>query len=193
MALAQHHCSWASDKSSPVYPLAGVKHCLFHPRLPTLRRMEMDSMVHKLSDEHSRTNTPCDHRSFKNTRFTTYGSEKHLLPSLEITNTGRQLTRRDTHQNTEIQRGWTKDEDVTCRQAAKDSPRGPTNSGDFQLMELKKMDLGFGGYAVRFLSPEVTHSWKFCLQHNPSLDEYGQKPVPVEIMNIFRTFGPAYR
>lgn len=61
MALPYHRHSCVLDKSSHVYHLAGVKDTLYHPRLPTLRRMEMDSMVHKLSDEHSRTSTPCDH------------------------------------------------------------------------------------------------------------------------------------
>ena len=39
--------------------LAGVKHELYHPLLPTLRKMDMDDVTKRLPDEHSRTSTPC--------------------------------------------------------------------------------------------------------------------------------------
>ena len=34
--------------------LAGVKHQLYNPRLPTLRRMDMDTTLHRLTNKHSR-------------------------------------------------------------------------------------------------------------------------------------------
>lgn len=37
--------------------LAGVKHELYNPNLPTLRKMDMDNVTHKLPTEHSRTTT----------------------------------------------------------------------------------------------------------------------------------------
>lgn len=40
-------------------PLAGVKHQLYHPALPTLRRMDMDTVKGYLSDEHSQSSTYC--------------------------------------------------------------------------------------------------------------------------------------
>ncbi|CAN2389305.1 Testis [Pristimantis euphronides] len=176
---------------SVMYQLAGVKHTLYHPRLPTLRRMEMDSMAHKLSDEHSRSSTPCDHRNFRSGK---YNPEMQLLPSLEIPDTGRRLTQRRADWNTTAEAlGWSSKEETTSMTAAKDYSTCTAASGDFQLKDLKRMNLGFSGYAVRFLSPKVTHSWKFCLEHFPSLDEHGQKPVPVETMNFFRTFGRVYR
>lgn len=39
--------------------LAAVKEGLFHPRLPSFRRMDMDTAGHKLPDEHCRTTTTC--------------------------------------------------------------------------------------------------------------------------------------
>lgn len=39
--------------------LAGVKEGLFHPKLPSFRRMDMDTAGHKLPDEHCRTTTSC--------------------------------------------------------------------------------------------------------------------------------------
>ena len=38
--------------------LASVKEGLYHPMLPTFRRMDMDTAVHRLPEEHSRTTTP---------------------------------------------------------------------------------------------------------------------------------------
>lgn len=39
--------------------LAAVKDGLFHPNLPSFRRMDMDTAGHKLPDEHCRTTTSC--------------------------------------------------------------------------------------------------------------------------------------
>lgn len=46
--------------------LAAVKEQLFHPNLPTLRRMEMDTHMQKLPDEHSRTSTTCGPGELRN-------------------------------------------------------------------------------------------------------------------------------
>lgn len=40
-------------------PLAGVKHQLYHPALPTLRRMDMDTVKCLLPDEHCQSSTYC--------------------------------------------------------------------------------------------------------------------------------------
>ena len=37
--------------------LATVKEGLYHPSLPTFRRMDMDTAAHRLPDEHCRTTT----------------------------------------------------------------------------------------------------------------------------------------
>lgn len=39
------------------HPLAGVKHQLYHPALPSLRRMDMDTVKGCLSDEHCQSST----------------------------------------------------------------------------------------------------------------------------------------
>jgi len=48
--------------------LAGVKHELYHPRLPTLRRMDIDTTAHRLSTEHARTTTTCSRGTFTSVR-----------------------------------------------------------------------------------------------------------------------------
>lgn len=45
--------------------LAAVKDGLFHPKLPSFRRMDMDTAGHKLPDEHCRTTTTCGPGMFK--------------------------------------------------------------------------------------------------------------------------------
>lgn len=42
-----------------LYKLPAVKECLYHPQLPTFRRMDIDTAAHKLPDEHCRTTTRC--------------------------------------------------------------------------------------------------------------------------------------
>ncbi|KAG8143832.1 hypothetical protein E2320_000982 [Naja naja] len=72
MAQALDLIPWPPD-ASPVYAapavliplepkksmLAGVKEHIYHPCLPTLRRMDMDTMVNRLTDQHCRTSTTC--------------------------------------------------------------------------------------------------------------------------------------
>lgn len=45
--------------------LASVKHQLYNPQLPTLRRMDMDTVLHKLTTEHSRHTSSCEPGAFK--------------------------------------------------------------------------------------------------------------------------------
>ena len=44
-----------------IHMLASVKEGLYHPCLPTFRRMDMDTAAHKLPEEHSRNTTPLLH------------------------------------------------------------------------------------------------------------------------------------
>lgn len=39
-----------------------IQEGLYHPRLPSLRRMDMDTATHKLPEEHCRTTTSCGNR-----------------------------------------------------------------------------------------------------------------------------------
>ncbi|XP_033123705.1 testis, prostate and placenta-expressed protein-like [Anneissia japonica] len=50
--------------------LAAVKEGLYHPKLPTFRRMDMDTAAHQLPDEHCRTTTLCGPADFNNARAT---------------------------------------------------------------------------------------------------------------------------
>nr|KAF6411965.1 testis, prostate and placenta expressed [Rousettus aegyptiacus] len=76
--------------------------------------------------------------------------------------------------------------------AIEDWSRFVSSAGEFKLPCPSKKVESFSGYAVRYLKPEVTQNWRFCLSQNPSLDRYGQKPLPFDALNAFRRFGSHY-
>lgn len=48
----------------PKRRLTAVKEVLYNPSLPTLRRMDMDEAMRKLTQDHSRHTTPCSKGDF---------------------------------------------------------------------------------------------------------------------------------
>uniref|UniRef100_A0A803JK94 TEPP protein n=2 Tax=Xenopus tropicalis TaxID=8364 RepID=A0A803JK94_XENTR len=186
-------CWIAPTSTSSRCKLAGVKHTLYHPLQPTLRRMEMDSVAHKLSEEHSRTSTPLTQDNFRNASFTSVAAPDCRLPSLEITDTGRQIAKRfATGTMAPLPQSTSQEEWSSFTNAATDWSQCSSSSGEFQVKDLKKQVLGYRGYAVCLLPTDGTRSWKYCLQQNPSLDKYGPSPVPVETLNTYRSPGNLY-
>uniref|UniRef100_A0A8C9UT86 Testis, prostate and placenta expressed n=1 Tax=Spermophilus dauricus TaxID=99837 RepID=A0A8C9UT86_SPEDA len=59
-----------------------------------------------------------------------------------------------------------------------------STAGEFKLPCLNNKVERFSGYAVRYLKPDVTQNWRYCLNQNPSLDRYGQKPLPFDSLRI---------
>ena len=49
----------------PKRRLTSAKEALYNPCLPTLRRMDMDDVLRKLTDEHSRHSTPCSRGNYE--------------------------------------------------------------------------------------------------------------------------------
>lgn len=49
----------------PKRRLTSAKEVLYNPCLPTLRRMDMDDVLRKLTDEHSRHSTPCSRGDYE--------------------------------------------------------------------------------------------------------------------------------
>ncbi|KAM9122259.1 sperm microtubule inner protein 8 [Pangshura tecta] len=173
--------------------LAGVKDRLFHPDLPTLRRMDMDSAGNKLPDEHSRTTTACTKEDLANASFTLVGVPNRRLPSLGMTKLGQSLTARyRSGKMAPLTPSTNHEEWPSYTQAMDDWSRFVSSAGEFKLPSVNKKVLGFSCYAVRHLKPDVSQTWRYCLNQNPSLDRYGQKPLPYNSTNIFRSFGSAY-
>ncbi|XP_013826491.1 PREDICTED: LOW QUALITY PROTEIN: testis, prostate and placenta-expressed protein [Capra hircus] len=173
--------------------LAGVKQQLYHPALPSLRRMDMDSVKACLSDEHCQSTTYCRKDDFDNAYFTLLGVPNKPLQCLDITETGQRLRNR-YHEGklAPIAPGINRVDWPCFTRAIEDWSRFVSSAGEFKLPCASKKVESFSGYAVRYLKPEVTQSWRFCLNQNPSLDRYGQKPLPFDSLNAFRRFGSNY-
>uniref|UniRef100_A0A8C9JGH3 Sperm microtubule inner protein 8 n=1 Tax=Panthera tigris altaica TaxID=74533 RepID=A0A8C9JGH3_PANTA len=171
--------------------LAGVKRQLYHPALPSLRRMDMDSVRACLSDEHCRSTTYCRK-----------GQATWLpLASADITETGRRLQNR-CHEGklVPIAPGINRVDWPCFTRAIEDWSRFVSSAGEFKLPCLNKRVESFSDYAVRYLKPEVTQNWRvrraihgppiplalrqYCLNQNPSLDRYGQKPLPFDTLRV---------
>lgn len=163
--------------------LAAVKEGLFHPNLPTFRRMDMDTARHKLPDEHCRTTTSCGPEDFGRATTTLLQPPKRSLTSAGITDTGRQLHRYYT----------TPDELTQTRLQWSDFLNKCPERYEIRLPELpQNRDLHFRGYAVRYLRPEVTSSWRYTLTQEPTLDQYSQRPIPANIYARYRDTYPQY-
>nr|XP_055188791.1 testis, prostate and placenta-expressed protein isoform X1 [Nyctereutes procyonoides] len=198
--------------------LAGVKQQLYHPALPSLRRMDMDSVRACLSDEHCQSTTYCRKDDFDNAHFTLLGVPNKPLHCLDITATGQKLRNRYREGKlVPIAPGINRLDWPCFTRAIEDWSRFVSAAGEFKLPCPSRKGESFSGYAVRYLKPEVTQNWRrdvgagegasvplgslpphfsgprqYCLNQNPSLDRYGQKPLPFDSLNAFRRFGSIY-
>ncbi|XP_076989756.1 sperm microtubule inner protein 8 isoform X2 [Tamandua tetradactyla] len=173
--------------------LAGVKQQLYHPALPTLRRMDMDTVKACLPDQHCRSSTCCRKDEFDNAQFTLLGVPNKPLQCLDITATGQKLRGRYLQGKlAPIAPGINRADWPCLTRAIEDWSHFVSSAGEFKLPCLDKRVERFSGYAVRYLKPEVTQSWRYCLNQNPSLDRYGQKPLPFDTLNTVRRFGSHY-
>uniref|UniRef100_A0A8C5WI54 Uncharacterized protein n=1 Tax=Leptobrachium leishanense TaxID=445787 RepID=A0A8C5WI54_9ANUR len=144
---------WVSPYTGCAHKLAEVKHTLYHPMLPTLRRMEMDTIAHKLSDQHSRTSTPCgqgEHRDIQRTPW---------APCVDI--------QRTQWASLGIMRGYTACpvappvpamtwQECPCfTKAADDWSRSLSASGEFQLRDVKKPERSLIPFSLQEHLPQV--------------------------------------
>lgn len=163
--------------------LAAVKESTFHPNLPTLRRMDMDTIRQLLSDEHSRTTTTCGPDDFARAKTTLFEQPKQHFASLNITEAGRAHHKLYTTP-CEIKKAreeWSK---FLC---------SAPERFDIKLPDLpEKKDMHFTGYNIRYLRPDVTRSWKYTLRQEPSLDQYAQMPIPANVYARYRDTYPQY-
>uniref|UniRef100_A0A452RQ70 Sperm microtubule inner protein 8 n=1 Tax=Ursus americanus TaxID=9643 RepID=A0A452RQ70_URSAM len=157
--------------------LAGVKQQLYHPALPSLRRMDMDSVRACLSDEHCRSTTYCRKDDFDNAYFTLLGVPNKPLQCLDVTATGQRLRNR-CHEGklVPIVPGINRVDWPCFTRAIEDWSRFVSSAGEFKLPCPSKRgpSTGPGG------RPRVGETRSYCLNQNPSLDRYGQKPLPFD-------------
>ncbi|KAK6479946.1 testis, partial [Huso huso] len=152
------------SNSPPWTMLSGVKDTLYHPHLPTLRRMDMDT-------DSTAPRSAIDSLSLSLSEdFRDWSSCCHKLPKRHfiVTDTFRNKYLRSTYPSTAEQRLLL---DSTVAWSASRPSTGIT------LPMVDKAEPHFSGYSLRYLKPNTPKSWKFCLTHNPSLDQYGPKPM----------------
>ncbi|XP_068943693.1 sperm microtubule inner protein 8 [Petaurus breviceps papuanus] len=159
--------------------LPGVKQQLYHPYLPTLRRMDMDTVIAKLPDEHCQSSTFCSKGDFNQAHFSLLGVPNKSLNGLEITGTGQSLKKR--YQRGKMtplvpsinQINW-----PSHTRAVEDWSHFVSASREFKLPLVDRRGEGLSGYAVRYLKPDITQCWRYCLNQHPSLELHGQKTLP---------------
>jgi len=163
--------------------LAAVKEGLFHPKLPSFRRMDMDTAGHKLPDQHCRTTTSCGPEDFRKTTSTLFQPPQKPMSSLNITEAGRNLHKQYStpEELKKTRTDWSKFLNKCPERYNIRIPELPENK-----------DLHFHGYNVRYLRPEITASWKYTLTQEPSLDQFGQRPIPANIFARYRDTYPQY-
>eukprot|EP00745_Piridium_sociabile_P001192 TRINITY_DN107295_c2_g1_i1.p1 TRINITY_DN107295_c2_g1~~TRINITY_DN107295_c2_g1_i1.p1 ORF type:complete len:187 (-),score=37.39 TRINITY_DN107295_c2_g1_i1:79-639(-) len=150
--------------------LAAVKEGLFHPHIPTFRRMDMDDNRCLLTDQHSRTSTTCGPEQFSRAKTSFFQPPAEQYASMNYTEMGRAHHRQYTtpEELTKARQEWS---EFLCRCPER---------YDIKLPELpEKRDLHFAGYAVRYLRPDLTRGWNpYTLQQEPNIHQYDQKPTP---------------
>ncbi|XP_068697276.1 sperm microtubule inner protein 8-like isoform X2 [Montipora capricornis] len=177
--------------------LASVKEGLYHPMLPTFRRMDMDTAMHKLPEEHSRTTTPLSRKDFKNSTITLFRPADRPLSGTRITETGRQL-QATSYQPIEsggmsefLQRSMTaKSRERQLSSLAPNEPLEPYTFMPEPYLKYSADQMKFNGYATRYLSPRETGSWRYSLRQEPFIDLRGQRPIPATIYSRYRDAHP---
>ncbi|CAO2610403.1 Testis, prostate and placenta-expressed protein [Lemmus lemmus] len=155
------------------HPLAGVKHQLYHPALPTLRRMDMDSVKGCLPDEHSQSSTYCSKDDFNKAHFTLLGVPNKPLQCLDFTATGQKLCHKYREgKMVPIAPGINRVDWPCYTRAIEDWSKFVSRSGEFKLPCANKRGSHSCGLP------------QYCLNQNPSLDRYGQKPLPFDSLRI---------
>uniref|UniRef100_A0A4W3H5V0 Uncharacterized protein n=1 Tax=Callorhinchus milii TaxID=7868 RepID=A0A4W3H5V0_CALMI len=145
--------------------LAAVKTGLFNPRLPSLRRMDTDDAMRKLPTEHSRHST-------NSTGFA------HTGGSLTVNDIFSPDGKRSMYQKRELEKPWSNYRPLLT-EAAQDWSTFISRCGEFRIPCEASRELHYSGYAVRYLKPNVTQSWRYSLQSEPTLTQYDQMPIPV--------------
>uniref|UniRef100_A0A4X2MDJ9 Sperm microtubule inner protein 8 n=1 Tax=Vombatus ursinus TaxID=29139 RepID=A0A4X2MDJ9_VOMUR len=162
--------------------LPGVKQQLYHPYLPTLRQMDMDTVMAKLPDEHCQSSTYCCKGDFDHAHFSLLSVPNKSLNGL-VSDPPRLESSLEVEGGCPLWRMGSICHGIEVMTLAWVM---------LHLLSLSTVE-GFSGYAVRYLKPDITQCWRYCLNQNPSLDQYGQKPLPNDTMNTFRSFSSAYR
>ncbi|XP_065915472.1 sperm microtubule inner protein 8-like [Dysidea avara] len=155
------------DSSTVIAKLAGLKQGLYHPRLPTLRKMDMDTMTHKLPTEHARTTTTCPPDDFS-----------HAVTTLRWSSAGR------LHSGGVINK--TISDQLQCYR-----PLGHIDAWQSVVDRLKAQEAHHSmedipqpmasGYIGRYKHPGVTSSWQHAMKRPQTA-----RPMPATMYSRYR-------
>ena len=175
--------------------LASVKSGLFHPRLPSLRRMDMDDVSHRLPEEHSRTTTSCGPRDFSRATSSLFERSQPPLAGANVL-TDEPVTSGGGSGVTVSDEGARRGlgERYSAAGVRRNWSRYISASGEFQLPAERPSadDFRFKLYAVRYMKPDVSQSWRYTLGQEPRLDQGGRRPVPANVYARHRETYPQY-
>ncbi|XP_031571151.1 testis, prostate and placenta-expressed protein-like isoform X2 [Actinia tenebrosa] len=184
--------------------LASVKEGLYHPMLPSFRRMDMDTAAHKLPDEHSRTTTPLIRNDFKSASITLFKPAERPLSGTRITETGRNLQSRGYNpletggtaeflKQNEDERNFQEEMEYrtsTGHPSARYDPREAYTYMPEAYLAKSAQEMRFNGYAARYLAPRLSGGWRYSLRQEPFVDLRGQRPIPATIYSRYRSTHP---
>uniref|UniRef100_UPI00398F2630 sperm microtubule inner protein 8-like n=1 Tax=Pristiophorus japonicus TaxID=55135 RepID=UPI00398F2630 len=174
--------------------LAARKTFMYRPDLPTLRHMNMDDNSCKLPEEHSRHTTYRSPDDFSTSSFTLFDHPKKAHAALLFAHAGGSLSASDKYSpdgkrymipSIHIEKPWSHYKPLIS-EASQDWSRFVSECGEFVLPIKDHRDLHYSGYAVRYLRPNITQSWKYYLHSEPSVSNYAQKPISVNTLNRYR-------
>lgn len=174
--------------------LASVKEDLYHPRLPSLRRMDMDDVNHRLPQQHSRTATSCGPRDFKSATSSFFKPCEYPLGVSNTVEKNDLINQTVNLKSVGVSRVADLDDRYWASGAQKNWSRLISTLGEFNLntKETEKDDFRFSHYAVRHFKPEVTQSWRYTLVQEPTLDQFGRKPMPANVYARYRDTFPQF-
>uniref|UniRef100_A0A4W3HSQ9 Uncharacterized protein n=1 Tax=Callorhinchus milii TaxID=7868 RepID=A0A4W3HSQ9_CALMI len=89
--------------------------------------------------------------------------------------------KRSMYQKRELEKPWSNYRPLLT-EAAQDWSTFISRCGEFRIPCEASRELHYSGYAVRYLKPNVTQSWRYSLQSEPTLTQYDQMPIPVSTL-----------
>jgi len=162
--------------------LVSVKEGIFHPRLPTIRQLDRDQVLHKLPYEHSRTSLPT--LEGQEEEFADFKRASTVDPAALRT---RHMLKNPENEGKDIRYQYSPIELKNARRDWSDFLNRCPERFNIRLTEHPDTtNTPFTGYAMRYLKPDVTSKWRYTLRQEPGIDQHGQRPTPASILNRHR-------
>ncbi|XP_067853526.1 sperm microtubule inner protein 8-like [Heptranchias perlo] len=198
---AGHDCQGPGAPQVPWrVSLASRKTSLYRPDLPTLRRINMDDECGKLPEEHVRNTTTISADDFTSSTFTLFDHPKATHAALLFGHAGGSLRVSDKFSpdgkrymipSIHIEKPWSHYKPLVT-EASRDWSHFVSECGEFVLPKTDNRELHYSGYAVRYLKPNITQTWKCYLHSEPSVNKYDQKPLPFSTLNRYRSLSSPF-